>query len=51
MMKNQHRYGEISADRFSWFSYFRHLVVQDNKRYPAMIGGIGDVVEIDESMH
>ena len=40
-----------SATINKWFSYFRHLVVQDNKRYPAMIGGIGDVVEIDESMH
>ena len=39
-----------SATINKWFSYFRHLVIQDNKRYPAMIGGVGDVVEIDESM-
>ena len=39
-----------SATINKWFSYFRHLVIQDNKRYPAMIGGAGDVVEIDESM-
>ena len=39
-----------SATINKWFSYFRHLVVQDNKQYPPpMVGGIGDIVEIDES--
>ena len=33
-----------------WFGYFRRLCVEDNKRFPMKIGGVGDIVEIDESM-
>ena len=31
-----------------WFSYFRHLCVEDNKKDISKIGGEGDIIEIDE---
>ena len=31
-----------------WFSYFRHLCVEDNKKIISKIGGEGDIIEIDE---
>ena len=33
-----------------WFGYFRRLCVEDNKRFPVKIGGVGNVIEIDEAM-
>ena len=31
-----------------WFSYFRHLCVEDNKKNLSKIGGEGDIIEIEQ---
>ena len=33
-----------------WFAYFRHICIRDIANQPPVIGGEGDVVEMDETM-